>query len=266
MPNSNKGRRSFFKRIADSVKETFAKIITPRAEQVPKPKKKSSVRSFVGKMFGGSEAPRPVKPIKYSSRKPYEPRPYKNKSGVEINDKRLQEIKKIIQDYNREQEAYRKKIIERAKEVFDPIIADNMEMSIERAVSRDKRRFDGNMFESLRDMDEDEILGRITDITDIDEFIDTLNNKQTMEEKASMYQENYVKALFNEYGETTITLELAELIKSLDRDVFMMSYYNTYSDTHLKDIYDTKGQEGYLNMLTDYFDNLKEKEQDLLLI
>lgn len=264
MPKSNKSRRSFFQRISQAVSKGI-ELLRPKKTKVKKEKSPTSkkITNFIKKITGGSSKIKPIKTVKSSSRSIPEIK-YKNKKGVKISNDIEAKIRAEIKRYNEEIKKYREKIIERAKIVFDPIIVENMEAEIERAVKRDTRNFDNSLFQDLRDFDETEILDRINEDTDVDDFLQKLTDRQSIEDKAKMYQENYVKALFNEYGVTTQTLELADLIESLDSDIFMMSYYNTWSDTHLNDIYDSEGQASYVDKLTDYFKNLKDKETELL--
>ena len=53
-------------------------------------------------------------------------------------------------------------------------------------------------------------------------------------------------------------IEQIELINKMDIDDFMTTYYNPYSNTQIKDIYDPEQLIGYMDYLTKTFERLYE--------
>ena len=259
----NKNNNSIFQRIKKTISkgvEAIKQVLTPDDST-----KNKAFTQRVRKAFGG-------KPKKTSIKKTNIKTPtlqkewVKNKQGRSIEKYKADEIRKYVEDHNTEISAYREKIIERAYEEFDENIAANIQDDIKRAVDRDERSFSNSLFEDLRDLDYDEVLGRIGADTDIDEFIENLNDRMSIEQRAEMYKENYVKALYNEFGENDLTREVAAIIESLHKDIFMLSYFNLYSDTHLNDIYAADGQIEYVRKLKEFFTKLKKDEAHLLTV
>lgn len=275
MPRQNSNKRSIFSRIKKTLGKAFDFII--RTEPKPKTSKKESVikkatnriRKAIAKIGSGTTVRVPT--AKYSTGEVGWGRDKKtfvrNKQGVNIPINKYKELEDFVKKYNEQLEKKTQQLIDNARKIFPAIEVDNMEASMKRAIERDKRRFSNTLFEDLRTLDAKELADRIGENDNIEEFIKEILEKDyyDLDKRNKMYKENYKKALFNEWGETTETQKIADIIDELDTDTFMLSYYNEYSGVSILAVYEAAflGDRGFLSKVKDYFTNLKEKQSDL---
>lgn len=273
----NNNQRSIFSRIKSTLGRAFKTIFrTEPKPSVKSSKKESVIKKAVNRIRGavakiGSGTTRRIPTAKYSTgekgwgvgKKDF----VKNAKGVNIPTKDFEKLDKFVSKYNENLKKMTEQIISNAREVFPTIEVDNMEMSIERAIEREQRRFSNTLFEDLRYVDTKELLDRIGENENIEDFIKEIMEKDyyDLSKRNDMYKENYKKALFNEWGETTETLEIAGIIDELDTETFMLSYYNQYSGVDILAIYEAAefNDRDFLGKTKDFFNNLKDKQKDL---
>lgn len=275
MARRNQNKSSIFSRIKNALNRAFNTIT--RSDPKPKGKehKKENVikratnriREAAAKIGSGST--RRIPTAKYSTGEKgwgqdKKGTDYITRKDVRVSKAQYDKLDKFVTKYNEDLDKMTQNIIDNAYEVFPEIEAENMEMSIRRAVERENRRFSNTLFEDLRELNTEDLLERIKDNQEIEDFINQIINKDYYDlgERNEMYKENYIKALYNEWGETTETREIAKIIEDMDTDTFMLSYYNQYSGVDILAIYEGSefGESGFLKKAKQFFENLKEKE------
>lgn len=270
----NNSSGSIFKRVAKAITSGVKRMFTSEVVvEQPKKEVKEPFRVRLAKLFKPKPKKAKVSKPKKASidlepigramkrTKTSEQSYYTNPKGVGITEEQYLSVEQLIDGYNESLAEFRQKIIDMSTEHFDEVISSNMQDDIERAIERDKRRFNETLFEGLRDADPKGLIDRIDPDTDVDSYIRELldNDYYDLEKRNIQYQENYITAVYNEYGENTDTDRLAALIRSLDNDTFMMSYYNNYLSTKLQEVYDFDKQEPYLEYLEGIFTKIKNK-------
>ena len=63
--------------------------------------------------------------------------------------------------------------------------------------------------------------------------------------------------MYNEYGDNTNTKYIEQLVRDLDIDTFMVSWYNQWSGVHLQDWYDERVRATHIDNVTNFFENIK---------
>lgn len=279
MFRNNNNKPSIFSRIKKSVSKAFKKVTgflkTEDTETVKGEKKPSIIKKAINRIRQAttktaSGTTRRIPTAKYSTgEKGWGKTDARmtNKHGKKVSHAEYEKLDKWVQEYNKELEKKTQNIIENAYKVFPQEQAENMEHSIRMAIERDSRRFSHNLFEDLRELNTKELFERVKDNENIEDFINDMMSKDfySLEDRNESYKENYKKALFNEWGDTTKTREIASIIDELDTDTFMLSYYNEYAGVSILAIYEEAylQSQGFLNKLEQFYTNLKERQHEL---
>lgn len=284
---------NIFQRITKAVQKRVTSFIKPKETKIeqPKPPKKDGL---VKKMIKRIRPPKPMKqagtqrdiPVaKYTDfvygwgkdkRKGEITEVIKEQGaeglmtskGVKIDLETVSRLEDFIDDYNEKIGKYREDLLYSSEKVFDEIIHENLIDNLERALKRDQRRFTDGLYDDLRDMDMEELVGRFNDETDINEYIDKLLKKDYYDigNRDENYRSNWIEALYNTYGENDITMSLAEKVTELELKTFMLTYYNTAWGMNIKEIYDSKEIFDYLDHLHEKVDYLQSRENELAYI
>lgn len=190
---------------------------------------------------------------------------YTNKKGVTFKEDEIAKLKDFVERYNDDITKFRDNILNYGKELFPQIEYDNMVDDIRRAIERDERRFTDTLFEDLRNVDLENYLEKAISPNELNDILSKLEEQKyyDLTERNQQYQKNWVTALYNEYGENSITRRIAEKVEKLDSDLFMTLYYNDASDIHLKALYENVEMEGYLSIVEDEIDKLFKKGEEI---
>lgn len=271
----------FFKQIIKSITEPIKKFFTPKMDVEKEVKKEGRIKKFFRNIreSRGSTIKGTTKKIKVAKYSDYEigwkqdKKPkgaikdivkqtgsYKiNLYGKEVDVEKALKLEEFVDRYNEEIKAVRKELVDNLYKYLDPLIAQNVELNIQRAVEREEMRFNSATYDDLRDLDFKQFSSKILEATDFDEALADMLDKTyyNIQQRHEMYRENYIKAMFNEIGENTETLELAERLRNVSIDKFMVSYYDVYSDIDINFWYnDGSTTDERVNKVNAYFDEL----------
>lgn len=223
------------------------KIIKPTKKETKKKQKKKE--SVIKKTF--DKINKIIKPRKKYIKLP---------SGLKVEKSKLNTIEKRVQEINKSYSDRKESIVSGAKRVFGKEVGRMIERDIEIKKDKHKLGLTNDTFDDLKELSFEGILKKINTEDDIEKFETQLleNEFYDLDKRDVRYRENYIKAMYNTYGENTDTEELEKIIRELDIEVFILSYYNAYSNTELKDFYDEFQTEDYLEYLKAYFTRLKD--------
>lgn len=179
-------------------------------------------------------------------------------SGESVQTDTLKTLKSKVNEINEQYRNRQKNIVKSARKLFGEEIAFNIERDLEILNKKERTRLTSGDFDDLKELDIEKIVGRIKNQEDLELITEQLFDNQfyDLNERDLYYRENYIKALYETYGENDDTRELVELIEQVDIEDFMISYYNPYSNTQLKDFYDPNQVHDYVDYLKTYFRKL----------
>lgn len=181
-------------------------------------------------------------------------------SGESVNTETLNTLKSRINEINEQYRNRQKDIVKSARKLFGEEIAFNIERDLEILNKKERTRLTSGNFDDLKELDVDKIVGRIQNQEDLELVTEQLfeNDFYDLNKRDILYRENYVKAMYNTHGENDKTKELEKLVRELDINAFMVSYYNPYSNTQLQDFYDENQADDYIDYLISYFRRLSD--------
>lgn len=182
-------------------------------------------------------------------------------SGNEVEKETYNKVKAQVDGINTAYRQRQKDIIRNAKQKLTREIAKTIEGDIEETNRKARRRLTSGKFDDLKELDFDNIIKNIQDEDELMKISDSLSDNEfyDLDKRDEMYRQNYIKAMYKNYGDNTDTRELEKILNSLDIDEFIMSYYNPYSNTQLKDFYDPEQVEEYIEYLKDYYTKMGKK-------
>ena len=179
----------------------------------------------------------------------------KLKSGASIKKDTEIKIRQVVEGINKSYRDRKISIIKDARENLSEEVADMIERDIEELDNKKRTRMLGGDFADLLSVDADKIVDSIIDEEDAMTKLEALTGDfYDLEKRDLQYRDNYIKAILNEYGDTSETRELIRLIEGLEIEEFMLGYYNPYSNTQIKDIYDPQQVEEYVQHLTTFYE------------
>lgn len=179
----------------------------------------------------------------------------KLKSGASIKKDTEIKIREVVEGINKSYSDRKISIIKNARENLSEEVADMIERDIEELDKKKRTRMLGGDFADLLEVDADKIVDSIIDEEDAVTKLEALTGDfYDLNKRDLQYRDNYVKAILNEYGDTSETQELVGLIMELEIEEFMLGYYNPYSNTQIKDIYDPEQIDDYVQYLKVFYD------------
>lgn len=187
---------------------------------------------------------------------------YVNKHGVLIDKDEFSKLYNFLEDYNQEIEDFKSQAVLNIRELYGDMIADAVEKDMARANLDDPTGFQKGLFDDLVYKDVIRMLDKIPEGADVSEYVSDIidNAYYNISKRNEMYKENYIKAMFNEYGEHDKTIEIAEMIRDMDTDLFMTTYYNQYSEMNIKEFYKLKDMEKHLSKIKSTLEMLNENK------
>lgn len=184
-------------------------------------------------------------------------------SGNSVSQSSLKELKKEVERINAAYRERQIKIVNLAKKNLSKEVADMIERDIEQTNIQEKKRLTSGKFDDLKELNVDKIINNLDSQEKLDNVIENIktNDFYDLVVRDNTYRENYIKAIYKQFGDNTETEKLVGLIKDLSLDGFLLSYYNPYSNTEINDIYDDEQNEDYLDYLISYFTLLNKKHK-----
>lgn len=181
-------------------------------------------------------------------------------TGVVVPKSKITQVRSRVKEINLGYEMKQSKIVRSTRKLFGDEIAEQVEKDLNELNASKRKRMMNADFEDLRKLDIDLIEKKISSEDDIDKLLTNLteNDYYQLDKREEAYRESYNKALIEVYGDNDDTNRLIELINKMDIDDFMTTYYNPYSNTQIKDIYDPEQLIGYIDYLTKTFERLYE--------
>lgn len=178
--------------------------------------------------------------------------------GFSIREEKYQKAKGLIDDINKSYKERKEKIIKNAKENLSEEVATAIERDIKQVDKKKRTRLSTGTFDDLAEIDTLKRFGRLENEEDIDKLIKGLEDSDfyDLEKRDKMYQENYIKAIMNQYGLDEKTEKLIKIIKNVDIDKFILGLYNPYSNTAILDIYDPTNAEDYIDYLIEFYSRM----------
>lgn len=285
MSNRNRNN-SFFKRIIDSVTKPIKKWFTPKVKTPETPKKDNFVKRLVSRItssFGSQKGTtRRVPTAKFTDyqkgwkggKKPTgaikdfvkkTPVNHIDLYGKKISVEKAVKLEDFVDKYNKAISETRKELIENIEKYLDPLVAENIILNIQRATDRPEMSFTNAAFDDLRDLDFEQFTERVLRENDFDVALADMLDKSyyNIQKRYEQYRENYIKAMYNEMGENTETVELAERLRSMSLDKFMVSYYDVHSGIQIDYWYPDKyGENPRVQKVHDYFDRLDKIDKN----
>lgn len=289
-------RGSFFTRIIKSITEPIRKFFTPiqTETKVKETKPKGRIRKFFQgiRQSRGSTLTGTTKRVPTAKYSDYEIGWGKQKPqgaikeitsstaakdieifGKTITTEQALELEKFVDEYNKNISELRENLIDNLHKYLDPIVAENIENMIEQTVDRDKMGFIQAAFDDLRDLDFEQFASKILESEDIDLALADSFEKMyyDLQKRYESYRESYIKVMKEEIGFSTDADELEQLIRDLPLDVFMVSYYDKYSDLTIeiwnpspdkKGLATDETVEGRIERARDYFTRLNNIHQN----
>lgn len=248
------------------IKKTVAKQSTESSSKKSKPKKEtifSKVRIYTKKIITRRTQKTKTKKVENKKTVKVDTKT-KLKSGVKVNTEKYNELINKIDDINKMYQERKQHIKEQAVEKLDPRVAKAIIKEIEEIDNNVRTRFTTRDFDDLRDIDVNRILDSIENDEDLQKRIDDFANKDYYDitKRDEMYRENYIKAIITEWSGGDLkyasdeVLRLIEIIEQIDIDEFMLFYYNKYSNTQIKDIYDRTQKYDYIDSLIKVYERV----------
>lgn len=181
--------------------------------------------------------------------------------GGEVSKETYNKVKSQVEGVNTAYRQRQQDIVRNAKQKLSREVARAIEQDIDETNRKARRRLTSGKFDDLKELDFENIIKNIENEDDLIKIGDSIatNEFYDLGMRDEMYRENYLKAMYKNYGDNTDTRELEKIIRDMDIDEFIMSYYNPYSNTQIKDFYDPEQVDEYISYLKDYFTKLGKK-------
>lgn len=175
----------------------------------------------------------------------------KNESGqFSVRKENMKKLKTKVAEINKEYSKREKDLINKTKENFGEEISDMMKRDMEELKKPKRTKMSSNQFDDLKKLDVKKVLERMTSEKDLIEQLEKYDgNYYDLDKRDEQYRQNWITALMNEMGYNDKTEEIAKMVEELDLLDFITSYFNDYTEMKIKDIYDAKQQEYYLDYL-----------------
>lgn len=291
MSNRNNRKPNIFQRVAQTVKKGVNRILgidTPKKTQdLNQTKNKSIIKKMIqrirppktGKLSGTTKR---IPTAKYSdfekgwgankqleniSRKMKETgQDLELPGGNTLDADQVGKLQSFTEMADKKLKERRDNIVENAYDIYGDTIGMNVEMQMERAIERDKRKFTSGVFEDLREQDLDAIMRDLEGADSITDFIEGLLDDNLIKAKgdAIRYRDNWSEALFNVYGDNTTTRAIVDRVyENLDLDTFMNTLYNPASVLAISFIYSADKMAENLVMMEREIDLLESKQDGL---
>lgn len=131
-------------------------------------------------------------------------------SGESVQTDTLKTLKSKVNEINEQYRNRQKDIVRSARKLFGEEIAFNIERDLEILNQKERTRLTSGDFDDLKELDIDKIVGRIQNQEDLELITEQLfeNDFYDLNKRDLSYRENYIKAMYETYGENSDTKEL----------------------------------------------------------